>query len=235
MVGHPAPPRGARSRVGLYWIYAGLLATASIFYLAVVSPIIRPTLPTHPEHLLFCIFAGIAIGDAAAHAISDIASIWKPHDLGGAQSRKQKFSARKLLASDIQSLASHLSAVPVIALMAFAYTLLSPHMQDKLFGVAVGQGAVIWNFVSQSILGGLELFAFFLSHEARSTLRDTLHLTELEPASVEAAAILAGLKLYGLLVIVATLRLLGAPIVLFRTWRQSRKTQRKAAKGKPAQ
>lgn len=226
------PPAEARWRLGFYWLYAGLLATASIFWLAVVSPIIRPTLPTHPEHLLFCIFAGIAIGDAAAHAIDDIAGIWKPHDLGGALSRRQKFSARKLIVADLQSLASHLSAAPVIGLMAFAYTLLTPNIQDRLFGAAAAEGAVIWTFISQAILGGLELFAFFLSHEARAALRDHLYLVELQPVSVEAGAILAGLKLYGLLISVATLRVLGAPIVLIRTWMQSRRTARRAKQAK---
>ena len=48
--GRPAPAAARRRRrFGLYWIYVGLLAIASIFYLAVVSPIIRPTLPTIPN------------------------------------------------------------------------------------------------------------------------------------------------------------------------------------------
>jgi hypothetical protein len=218
VVGQIPPPPSAGWRFGLYWTYVTLLSIASIFYLAIASPIIRPTLPTHPEHLLFCIIAGIAIADAAAHALKDITGIWKPHDLGGAQSPRKKFNARKLLIADGRRLLSHLTAVPIVGLMAFAYTLLSPHIQGRLFGAAAGEGAVFLNFFSQTLLGGLEVFAFFLSHEARSTLRDNLHLTELIPASFEAGAILAGLKLYGLLIIVSTLRLAGAPIVLFRTW-----------------
>lgn len=227
MVGQPPPPTGSGWRLGLYWTYVSLLSIASIFYLAVASPIIRPTLPTHPEHLLFCIIAGIAIADAAAHALSDIAGIWKPHDLGGAEKRRRKFNPRKLLLADARRLTSHLTAVPVVGLMAFAYTLLSPHIQTRLFGAAVGEGAVFLNFFAQTLLGGLEVFAFFLSHEARSTLRDHLHLSELVPASFEAAAILAGLKLYGLLIIVSTLRLAGAPIVLFHTWLRSQNGSRK--------
>jgi hypothetical protein len=221
------PPARARWRLGPYGFYVGLLSAASIFWLAVVSPIIRPTLPTHLEHMLFCTFAGIAIADAAAHAISDIAGIWKPHDLGGAQTPRQKFSVRKLLAADIRNLISHLSAVPVIGLVAYSYTLLSPHIEDRLFGSAVGQGLVFWNFLSQSFLGGIDVFGFFLSHETRAALRDKLMLVELSPQSFEAGAILAGLKLYGLLIFASTLRLVGAPIVIFRTWLSSRKRNRR--------
>ncbi len=226
MVVEAPPPARSGWRFGLYWVYAILLSLASVFWLAVASPIIRPTLPSHPEHLLFCIFAGIAIADAAAHAINDIAAIWKPHDLGGAQSRRQKFSARKFLMADIQRLASHLSAVPIIGLVAFSYTLLTPHIEDRLFGHSAGEGAVFWNFISQSILGGIDLFAFFLSHEAKENARNSLHLVELSPASFEAGAILAGLKLYGVLISVSALRLAGAPVVLLRTWMASRKQPR---------
>jgi hypothetical protein len=223
----PAPqPAETGWRFG-YWIYVGLLALASVFWLSIASPIIRPTLPAHPEHLLFCIFAGMAIADAAAHAIDDIAGIWKPHDLGGAQAPRQKFSARKFLLADIRRLASHLSAVPIIGLMAFSYTLLSPHIEDRLFGHAAGQGAVFWNFLTQSILGGIDVFAFFLSHETKETVRNSLHLVELPPQSFEAGAVLAGLKLYGLLISVSTLRVIGAPVVIFRTWMVSRKRNRK--------
>ena len=231
MVGQAPPPATSGWRLGLYWTYVSLLSIASIFYLAIASPIIRPTLPTHPEHLLFCIVAGIAIADAAAHALSDIAGIWKPHDLGGADKRRQKFNARRLLLSDAKRLLSHLTAIPIVGLMAFAYTLLSPNIQARLFGAAAGEGAVFLQFFAQTLLGGLEVFAFFLSHEARSTLRDNLHLTELTPGSFEAGAILAGLKLYGLLIIVSTLRLAGAPIVLFRTWLREN-GRRKPGKGR---
>jgi hypothetical protein len=193
-----------------------------VFWLSIVSPIIRPTLPTNPVHLLFCIFAGIAIADAAAHAIDDIAGIWKPHDLGGAQTKRQRFNARKLLMADVRDLLSHLTAVPVIALMAWSYTLLPPLIEDKLFGASAGQGFVFWNFMSQSIMGGLDVFAFFLSQDAKTTLQGRLALVELQPQSFEAGAILAGLKLYGLLIFVSTLRLIGAPVVLFRTWMQSK-------------
>ena len=236
MVGRAPPPPGAGWRLGLYWTYVGFLGVASTFYLAVASPIIRPTLPTHPEHLIFCVCAGIAIADAAAHAIADIVGIWKPHDLGGAQAPRQKFKPRKLLIADFNRFVFHLTAVPIVGLMALAYTLLSPHIQDRLFGTAAAQGAVFWTFLSQTFLGGLEVFAFFLSHEARSTLRDNLHLTELTPLSIEAGAILAGMKLYGLLIIVSTLRLLGAPVVLVRTWlRENDRKRRKPAKArKPA-
>jgi len=226
VVGVVAPrPSGSR-RIGLYWIYVGLLSIVSIFWLAVVSPIIRPTLPTNPAHLLFCIFAGIAIADAAAHAIDDIAGIWKPHDLGGAMTPRRKFSAGKLLRDDIGGMLSHLTAVPVIAAMAYAYTLLPARIEDKLFGASAGQGAVVWNFLSQSIMGGLDVFAFFLSQDAKTALQQNLHLTELQPKSFEAGAVLAGLKLYGLLMFVSALRVVGAPVVLFRTWMQSRKGRR---------
>jgi hypothetical protein len=234
MVGQAPPPPNSGWRLGLYWTYVVLLSVGSIFYLAIVSPIIRPTLPTHPGHLLFCIIAGVAIADAAAHALSDIAGIWKPHDLGGAEKRRQKFNPRKLLVADTKRLISHLTAVPVVGLMAFAYTLLSPHIQARLFGATAGEGAVFLNFFSQTLLGGLEVFAFFLSHDARSTLRDHLHLAELVPASFEAAAILAGLKLYGLLITVSTLRLAGAPIVLLRTWmKENSRRKRAPAKSQP--
>jgi hypothetical protein len=223
------PPSGGRWRPGLYWVYVGLLSIVSIFYLAVVSPIIRPTLPSHPQYLLFCILAGIAIADAAAHAIDDIAGIWKPHDLGGAQTPRQKFRLRKLVLSDVKDLLSHLTAVPIIGLMAWAYTLLPSTIEDKLFGASAGQGNVFWNFISQSVLGGVDVFAFFLSQDARVALRDNLQLVELSPETFEAGAILAGLKLYGLLIFASTLRLIGAPIVLWRTWMQSRKsTKRKS-------
>jgi hypothetical protein len=223
VVGVVAPrPAGSR-RIGLYWIYVGLLSIVSIFWLAVVSPIIRPTLPTNPAHLLFCIFAGIAIADAAAHAIDDIAGIWKPHDLGGAMTPRRKFSPGQLLRDDIGGMLSHLTAVPVIAAMAYAYTLLPPRIEDKLFGATAGQGFVVWNFLSQAIMGGLDVFAFFLSQDAKTALQQDLNLTELQPRSFEAAAVLAGLKLYGLLMFVSVLRVVGAPVVLFRTWIQSRK------------
>ncbi len=232
MVVQPPPPPDSGWRFGLYWIYVVLLALTSIFWLAIVSPIIRPTLPSYPEHLLFCIFAGTAIADAASHAITDIANIWKPHDLGGAQEVRRKFSVRKLLLADFKGLLSHLTAVPVVALMAFSYTLLSPHIEDKLFGHAVGEGAVFWNFMSQSLFGGLDVFAFFLSQETKETLRNSLHLVELSPASFEAGAILAGLKLYGVLIFASTLRVIGAPVVIFRTWLASRR--RKRARKRPA-
>ncbi len=193
-----------------------------MFWLSIVSPIIRPTLPTNPAHVLFCIFAGIAIADAAAHAIDDIAGIWKPHDLGGARTRRQRFKWRKLLLADMRDLLSHLTAVPVIALMGWSYTLLPPSIEDKLFGASAGQGFVFWNFMSQNIMGGLDVFAFFLSQDAKAALQARLELVELQPQSFEAGAILAGLKLYGLLIFVSTLRLIGAPIVLFRTWMQSK-------------
>lgn len=228
MVG-PAPPTAAR-RVGLYWTYVALLSLVSIFWLAVVSPIIRPTLPTNPAHLLFCIFAGVAIADAAAHAISDITGIWKPHDLGGAQAPRQKFRAGKLLLADARDLLSHLTAVPIIALMAYAYTLLPARIEDKLFGADAGQGFVFWNFMSQSAMGGLDVFAFFLSQDMKTALQQKLMLVELQPKSFEAGAILAGLKLYGLLIFVAALRLIGAPVVLLRTWMSSKTRPRKKQK-----
>lgn len=225
MVG-PRPPAGAR-RIGLYWIYVILLSLVSIFWLAIASPIIRPTLPTNPAHLLFCIFAGIAIADAAAHAISDIAGIWKPHDLGGALAPRQKFRPRRLFLRDLRDLLSHLSAIPVIALMAWAYTLLPARIEDRLFGAVAGQGYAVWSFMSQSVMGGIDVFGFFLSQDAKANVHRWLMLTELQPKSFEAATILAGLKLYGVLVLVAALRVLGAPIVLLRTWMQSRQGRRK--------
>jgi hypothetical protein len=224
----PPPASSKRWRFGLYWVYVGLLSLVSIFFLAVASPIIRPTLPTNPAHLLFCIFAGIAIADAAAHAIADIAGIWKPHDLGGAAAPRKKFNARRFLLADIRDLLSHLTAVPLVALMAWSYTLLPPHIEDRLFGAEAAQGFVFWNFMSQSVMGGLDVFAFFLSQEAKTTLQQSLSLSELQPKSFEAAMILGGLKLYGLLIFVATLRLVGAPVVLVRTWVQSRRKKRKA-------
>jgi len=169
------PPADAKRRAGLYWIYFGLLAIGSVFWLAVVSPIIRPTLPSHPAHLLFCIFAGITIADAAAHAIADIAAIWKPHDLGGAQEVRRKFSVRKLLAADVKGLASHLSVIPFVGLMAYGYTLLPPHIEDRLFGSVAGEGAVYWNFISQSIMGGTDVFGFFLSQDTKATMQQNLH------------------------------------------------------------
>jgi hypothetical protein len=230
VVGPIASQPRVRGRVALYWIYVGLLSAVSIFWLAIASPIIRPTLPTNPAHILFCIFAGIAIADAAAHAIDDIAGIWRPHDLGGAQNPRQKFSMQKVLADDVKGMLSHLTAVPIIALMAYAYTLLPARIEDKLFGASAGQGFVFWNFMSQSILGGLDVFAFFLSQETKSTLQQNLQLSELQPKSFEAGAILAGLKLYGLLIFVSVLRVVGAPIVLWRTWMQSQKGRRKKAR-----
>lgn len=229
-----APPAASKRRAGLYWIYFGFLAIGSVFWLAIASPIIRPTLPSHPEHLLFCIFAGMCIADAAAHAIDDIAAIWKPHDLGGAQEARRKFSVRKLLAADIRGLASHLSVIPFVGLMAYGYTLLTPHIEDKLFGGAAGDGAVFWNFISQSIMGGTDVFGFFLSQDTKASLQQNLHLTELQPKSFEAGAILAGLKLYGLLIFASALRVIGAPVVIFRTWMASRKHKRKKPVAKAA-
>ncbi len=218
-----APPADKKRRAGLYWVYFSLLAVGSVFWLAIASPIIRPTLPSHPEHLLFCIFAGMAIADAAAHAIDDIAAIWKPHDLGGAQEVRRKFSVSRLLAADLRGLASHLSVIPFVGLMAYGYTLLTPNIEDRLFSSSAAQGAVFWNFMSQIIMGGTDVFGFFLSQDTKSTLQQNLHLTELQPRSFEAGAILAGLKLYGLLIFVSALRVLGAPIVILRTWFSSRK------------
>jgi hypothetical protein len=226
MIRPAPPPAHERWRFGVYWLYFGVLSVGSVFWLAVVSPIIRPTLPTNPAHLPFCIFAGIAIADAAAHAIDDIAGIWKPHDLGGAQTRRQRFNAGKLLASDVKGLLSHLTAAPIIALMAWSYTLLPARLEDKLFGASAGQGFVVWNFLSQSVWGGLDVFAFFLSQDAKATLQQKLSLVELQPKSFEAGAILAGLKLYGVLIFVSALRVLGAPVVLFRTWMQSNRHKR---------
>jgi hypothetical protein len=131
----------------------------------------------------------------------------------------------------MRDLLSHLTAVPVIALMAWSYTLLPPSIEDRLFGASAGQGFVFWNFMSQSIMGGLDVFAFFLSQDAKTSLQQNLALVELQPKSFEAGAILAGLKLYGLLIFVSTLRVVGAPVVLFRTWRASKRAKRKG-KGK---
>ena len=230
MVG-PAPPRGDSSlRVGLYWAYVTILAAASIFWLAIASPIIRPTLPSNPQNIFFCFFAGIAIADAAAHAISDIAGIWKPHDLGLAQAPRRKFSASKLFIADVKRLLSHLTALPIVAMMSYSYQLLSPANEAKLFGPEAAQGLPFWNFISQSIMGGTDVFGFFLSQDTKSTLQQNLHLVELQPRSFEAGAILAGLKLYGLLISVSTLRVLGAPIVIWRTWMSNRKKPKKPKK-----
>ena len=230
MVG-PAPPRGDSSlRVGLYWAYVTILAAASIFWLAIASPIIRPTLPSNPQNIFFCFFAGIAIADAAAHAISDIAGIWKPHDLGLAQAPRRKFSASKLFIADVKRLLTHLTALPIVAMMSYSYQLLSPAIEAKLFGPEAAQGLPFWNFISQSIMGGTDVFGFFLSQDTKSTLQQNLHLVELQPRSFEAGAILAGLKLYGLLISVSTLRVLGAPIVIWRTWMSNRKKPKKPKK-----
>ena len=230
MVG-PAPPRGDSSlRVGLYWAYVTILAAASIFWLAIASPIIRPTLPSNPQNIFFCFFAGIAIADAAAHAISGIAGIWKPHDLGLAQAPRRKFSASKLFIADVKRLLSHLTALPIVAMMSYSYQLLSPAIEAKLFGPEAAQGLPFWNFISQSIMGGTDVFGFFLSQDTKSTLQQNLHLVELQPRSFEAGAILAGLKLYGLLISVSTLRVLGAPIVIWRTWMSNRKKPKKPKK-----
>jgi hypothetical protein len=230
MVG-PAPPRGESSlRVGLYWAYVTILATASIFWLAIASPIIRPTLPSNPQNIFFCFFAGIAIADAAAHAISDIAGIWKPHDLGLASSPRRKFSASKLFFADVKRLVSHLTALPIIAMMSYSYQLLSPAIEGRIFGPEAAQGFPFWNFVSQSIMGGTDVFGFFLSQDTKSQLQQNLHLAELQPRSFEAGAILAGLKLYGVLIFISTLRVLGAPIVILRTWLVNRKKPKKSRK-----
>ena len=230
MVG-PAPPRGDSSlRVGLYWAYVTILAAASIFWLAIASPIIRPTLPSNPQNIFFCFFAGIAIADAAAHAISDIAGIWKPHDLGLAQAPRRKFSASKLFIADVKRLLTHLTALPIVAMMSYSYQLLSPAIEAKLFGPEAAQGLPFWNFISQSIMGGTDVFGFFLSQDTKSTLQQNLHLVELQPRSFEAGAILAGLKLYGLLISGSTLRVLGAPIVIWRTWMSNRKKPKKPKK-----
>ena len=230
MVG-PAPPRGDSSlRVGLYWAYVTILAAASIFWLAIASPIIRPTLPSNPQNIFFCFFAGIAIADAAAHAISDIAGIWKPHDLGLAQAPRRKFSASKLFIADVKRLLSHLTALPIVAMMSYSYQLLSPAIEAKLFGPEAAQGLPFWNFISQSIMGGTDVFGFFLSQDTKSTLQQNLHLVELQPRSFEAGAILAGLKLYGLLISGSTLRVLGAPIVIWRTWMSNKKKPKKPKK-----
>lgn len=229
MVG-PAPPRGDSSlRVGLYWAYVVILAAASIFWLAIASPIIRPTLPSNPQNIFFCFFAGIAIADAAAHAISDIAGIWKPHDLGLAQAPRRKFSASKLFMTDLKRLLSHLTALPIIAMMSYSYQLLSPAIEARIFGPEAAQGFPFWNFVSQSIMGGVDVFGFFLSQDAKSSVQQTLHLVELQPKSFEAAAVLAGLKLYGVLIFISALRVLGAPVVILRTWNANRKKPKKKA------
>ena len=202
----------------------------SIFWLAIASPIIRPTLPSNPQNIFFCIFAGIAIADAAAHAISDIAGIWKPHDLGLAQAPRRKFSARTLFLDDVRRLLTHLTAVPIIAMMSYSYQLLSHAIEAKLFGPEAAQGVPFWNFVSQSIMGGTDVFGFFLSQDTKSAIQQDFHLVELQPKSFEAGAILAGLKLYGLLISVSALRVLGAPVVILRTWLTSRKKPKKTKK-----
>ncbi len=223
-----SPPRSASSlRAGLYWAYVTILAAASIFWLAIASPIIRPTLPSNPQNIFFCFFAGIAIADAAAHAISDVAGIWKPHDLGLASAPRRKFSARRLFFTDVKRLISHLTALPIIAMMSYSYQLLSPAIEARIFGPEAAQGLPFWNFVSQSIMGGVDVFGFFLSQDAKTSLQQTLHLVELQPKSFEAGAILAGLKLYGVLIFISTLRVLGAPVVILRTWNASRKKPKK--------
>ena len=148
----------------------------SIFWLAIASPIIRPTLPSNPQNLFFCIFAGIAIADAAAHAISDIAGIWKPHDLGLAQAPRRKFSARKLFFADVRGLLTHLTALPIIAMMSYSYQLLSPAIEAKLFGPEAAHGVPFWNFVSQSVMGGTDVFGFFLSQDTKAAIQRDLHL-----------------------------------------------------------
>ena len=227
MVG-PAPPRGESSlRVGLYWAYVTILAATSIFWLAIASPIIRPTLPSNPQNIFFCFFAGIAIADAAAHALADIAGIWKPHDLGLASQPRRKFSAGKLFAADLKRLISHLTALPIVAMMSYSYQLLSPAIEARIFGPEAARGFPFWNFISQSIMGGIDVFGFFLSQDAKSALQQNLHLIELQPRSFEAGAILAGLKLYGLLIFISSLRVLGAPVVILRTWNANKKKPKK--------
>ena len=230
MVGPAPPPSSSTWQAGLYWLYVALLAMVSIFWLAIASPIIRPTLPSNPQNIFFCIFAGIAIADAAAHAISDIAGIWKPHDLGLVQAPRRKFSARTLFLDDVRRLLTHLTAVPIIAMMSYSYQLLSHAIEAKLFGPEAAQGVPFWNFVSQSIMGGTDVFGFFLSQDTKSAIQQDFHLVELQPKSFEAGAILAGLKLYGLLISVSALRVLGAPVVILRTWLTSRKKPKKTKK-----
>ena len=230
MVG-PTQPRSKNSlRAGLYWAYVTILAAASIFWLAIASPIIRPTLPANPQNIFFCFFAGIAIADAAAHAIGDIAGIWKPHDLGLPSQPRRKFSASKIFLADVMGLVWHLTALPIIAMMSYSYQLLSPAIEARIFGPQAAQGFPFWNFLSQSIVGGVDVFGFFLSQDAKSALQETLKLTEFQPKSFEAAAILAGLKLYGVLIFISILRVLGAPIVILRTWLVNRKKPRKIRK-----
>ena len=224
------PSRAAGSlRAGLYWAYVTVLAAASIFWLAIASPIIRPTLPANPANIFFCFFAGIAIADAAAHAISDIAGIWKPHDLGLASSPRRKFSASQLFLTDVKRLVSHLTALPIIAMMSYSYQLLSPVIEGRFFGPEAAQGFSFWNFVSQSIMGGADVFGFFLSQDTKASIQQNFHLVELQPRSFEAGAILAGLKLYGVLIFISTLRVLGAPVVILRTWNANRKKPKKKA------
>ena len=130
----------------------------------------------------------------------------------------------------MKRLLSHLTALPIVAMMSYSYQLLSPAIEAKLFGPEAAQGLPFWNFISQSIMGGTDVFGFFLSQDTKSTLQQNLHLVELQPRSFEAGAILAGLKLYGLLISVSTLRVLGAPIVIWRTWMSNRKKPKKPKK-----
>lgn len=77
MVGPAPPPSSSTWQAGLYWLYVALLAMVSIFWLAIASPIIQ-TLRRTRQNIFFCIFAGIAIAEhRQAHAISDIAGIWR--------------------------------------------------------------------------------------------------------------------------------------------------------------
>ena len=115
-------------------------------------------------------------------------------------------------------------------MMAYSYTLLSPAIEARLFGPEAAQGFGFWNFISQSVMGGLDLFGFFLSQDNKTALQQNFHLSELQPRSFEAGAILAGLKLYGVLVFVSALRVLGAPIVIWRTWMSNKKKPKKPKK-----
>ena len=54
----------------------------------------------------------------------------------------------------------------------------------------------------------------------------TAQLPELR-GKLKAGAVLAGLKLYGLLMFVSVLRVAGAPVVLFRTWNQSKSAKKR--------
>ena len=113
------------------------------------------------------------IADAAAHAIDDIAAIWKPHDLGGAQQVRRKVQRPQASGDRREGPASHLSVIPFVGLMAYSYTLLTPHIEDRLFGSDAGQGAVFWNFISQSIMGGTDVFGFFLSQDTKASCSRT--------------------------------------------------------------